>query len=159
MSKKNIGIAALSLAVLAGGAGLAAAQAQGGAPWTRGEGRGQRLADYLGLSDEQKATWKSLHEQHRTEMEPLMQEGKDLRDRLRTAMNAPAPDPNAVGQATLAMKQHREKIRAAQQAFESRLVGTLSDDQKTKYEAFKAANHHGRGRDGFRGHAPAPTEG
>ena len=159
MSKKNIGIAALSLAVLAGGVGWASAEAQSGAPSTRGQGRGQRLADYLGLSDDQKATWKSLHEQHRTEMQPLMQEGKDLRDRLRTAMNASTPDPNAVGQATLAMKEHREKIKAAQQAFETRLVGTLNDDQKTRYEAFKAANHGGRRHGGFRGHAPAPTEG
>jgi Spy/CpxP family protein refolding chaperone len=157
--KKSLGIGALSIAVLAAGVGWAAAQAPGNAPVSHGQGRGQRLADYLGLSDEQRATWKSLQEQHKTEMAPLMQEGRDLRDRLNTATNAANPDPNAVGQATLAMKQHREKIKASQEAFETRLTATLTDDQRTKFDAFKAANHGGRGR-GFRGHgAPQPTEG
>lgn len=158
--KKSLGVGILSMAMLAAGVGWAAADSQGGsAPQGRGQGRGQRLADYLGLSDEQRATWKSLHEQRRTEMEPLRQEGRDLRDRLQGALNAANPDPSAVGQAALAMKQHRERVKASEESFQTRLVSTLTDDQKAKFDAFKAANHVGHGR-GFRGHgAPKPTEG
>jgi hypothetical protein len=109
------------------------------------------MAEYLGLSGDQKATWATLREEHRAEMTPLRQEGRDLRSRLRGAMDAASPDPAAVGNAALAMKQHRDKIKAAEDAFHTRLAGTLSDDQKTKFEAFKAAHRGGRGQ-GFRAH-------
>jgi Spy/CpxP family protein refolding chaperone len=118
------------------------------------EGRGGRLAEYLGLSDEQKAAWQGLREEHKTEMAPLREEGKALHQRLRAAMDAATPDPTVVGSATLAMKQHRDTVRAAEKAFFGKLEGTLNDEQKAKLEAFKAARHHG-GRRGFRGHGPA----
>jgi Spy/CpxP family protein refolding chaperone len=156
--KRSLGVGILSIAVLAAGVGSAAAESQGATPQGRGQGRAQRLADYVGLSDEQRATWKSLHEQHKTEMAPLRQEGRDLRERLRSAMNVPNPDPTAVGQATLAMKQHREKVKASEEAFEARLTSTLNDDQKAKFDAFKAANHGGHGR-GSHGQGPGTTEG
>ena len=114
------------------------------------------MAEHLGLSEEQRATWKSLYEQHRTEMEPLRQEGRDLHERLARALDATSPDPTAVGLATIAMKQHRDKIKAADEAFQTRLTGTLSEEQKTKFEALKAANRGGHGQ-GFSGHrGPKP---
>ncbi len=157
--KRSLGVGILSIAVLAAAIVGAAAESQGTAPQGRGQGRDQRLADFLALSDEQRATWKSMHDQHRTEMQPLVQEGRDLRHRLRDATNAANPDPTAVGQATLAVKQHREKVKASEDAFQTRLMGTLTDDQKAKFDAFKAANRGGHGR-GSHGHgAPQPTEG
>jgi len=86
-------------------------------------------------------------------MEPLMQEGRELHQRLRAAMDAENPDPAAVGAATLALKQHREKVKAAHEAFGERLKGVLSDEQKAKFEAFKTAHRAGPGRrGGFKGH-------
>jgi Spy/CpxP family protein refolding chaperone len=111
------------------------------------------MAEYLGLTAEQQATWKSLHEQQKTEMEPLMQEGRELHQRLRTATDAENPDAAAVGAATLALKQHREKVKAAHEAFEQRLKGVLNDDEKAKLDAFKASHRGGPGRrGGFKGH-------
>jgi Spy/CpxP family protein refolding chaperone len=146
----------LAAAIGAAGAGLAWADAQGANPRGRGgAARGERMAEYLGLNEEQRATWKSLHEQHDTEMQPLRQEGRDLYQKLRAATEAPNPDPAAVGAATLALKEHRDKVRAAQKAFEGQLTGMLTPEQKTKFEAFRAAHRDGRGwHGGYKGRRP-----
>ena len=153
MKKNTLGIMALGATVAV--AGLAWAQDEPAGPGRRGygEARFQRMAEYLGLTEEQQATWKSLHEQEKTEMQPLMQEGRELHQRLRAAVDAENADPAVVGAATLALKQHREKMKAAHEAFEQRLKGVLNDDQKTKFDAFKASHRgsHGR-RGGFKGH-------
>jgi len=147
----------LAAAIATAGAGLAWADARGAGPRGRGgAARGERLATYLGLNEEQQASWKSLHEQHDTEMQPLREEGRHLHQKLRATMDAPAPDPAAVGAATLALKQHREKMRAAQKAFEGQLTSVLTPEQKTKFEAFRAAHRHGHGgRGGWKGQSPA----
>ncbi|HEX9202874.1 MAG TPA: periplasmic heavy metal sensor [Vicinamibacteria bacterium] len=151
--KKILGMTTLAATVLAAGLAWAAVEPQRPDRPGRGEARFQRMAEYLGLTEEQQATWKSLHEQQKTEMEPLMQEGRELHQRLRTAMDAQNPDPAAVGAATLALKQHREKVKAAHEAFGERLKGVLSDEQKAKFEAFKTAHRAGPGRrGGFKGH-------
>jgi Spy/CpxP family protein refolding chaperone len=152
--KKTLGFVALAAALAAGGTALVAAAPDEGGRGHRGRGERHfgRLAEYLGLSEDQKATWKSLQEQHRTEMEPLWQEGRTLHEQLRKATDAAKPDAAAVGKATLALKQHREKVRASREAFEGQLASTLTDEQKTKFEAFKAARGEGRrGGHGRRG--------
>jgi Spy/CpxP family protein refolding chaperone len=149
--KKTLGIT-MAAAVLAAGVGWASAQPQVGG---QGKGRGQRMADTLGLSEEQKATWASLHEQHKTEMAPLREEGRGLRNSLRSAIGAANPDPTAVGNAALAMKEYRNKMRAAEEAFHTHLASTLNDEQKAKFDALKAAHHGGRWFRGYRGHKPA----
>jgi Spy/CpxP family protein refolding chaperone len=109
------------------------------------------MSEYLGLTEDQKATWATLREEHKAEMAPLREEGRGLHTSLSSTMDAANPDPAAVGAATLAMKQHRDKVKAAEDSFQARLAGTLSADQRTKFEAFKAAHQGGRGH-GFRGH-------
>jgi Spy/CpxP family protein refolding chaperone len=151
--KKILGMTTLAATVLAAGLAWAAVEPQRPGRPGRGAARFQRMAEYLGLTEEQQATWKSLHEQQKTEMEPLMQQGRELHQRLRAAMDAQTPDPAAVGAATLALKQHREKVKAAHEAFEQRLKGVLNDDQKTRLDAFKASHRGGPGgRGGFKGH-------
>ena len=155
---KTLGITTLAVAVLAGGSALVTAQAtQGpGGPGRHGRGDGMgRIVEYLGLTAEQQATWKSLHEQHRTDMQPLREEGRELFQRLKAATDAENPDPATVGSATLALKQHREKVKAAQQAFEAQLTSILTPEQKTKFEAFKASHPRGGMRGGHRGR-PGP---
>jgi Spy/CpxP family protein refolding chaperone len=145
----------LAAAIATAGAGLAWADARGANPRGRGAARAERMAEYLGLNEEQRATWKSLHEQHATEMQPLRQEGRELYQKLRATTEAPNPDPAAVGAATLALKQHREKMRAAEKAFEGQLTALLTPEQKTKFDAFRAAHREGYGRHGgFKGRRP-----
>jgi Spy/CpxP family protein refolding chaperone len=158
--KKILSVTALSM-------GLAASPVLAQAPPATGQGgaRFQRLADYLGLTEEQQASWKSLWDQHQTEMRPLWQEGRGLRQGLKAAMGVENPDPAAVGVATLALKQHRDKVRAAQEAFAGRLTSLLTPEQRTKFEAFEALRGSGPGFGrGFGRHrhssqAAAPVQG
>ena len=160
MKKRILGVTALVVGVLGAGV-LMAAGPQDPARQGRGQdGRFQRMAEYLGLTEEQQATWKSLQEQHRAEMEPLRQGGRELHERLKAATEAENPDSTAVGAATLALKQHREKARADQKALTEKLTGTLTPEQKTKFDAFKASHPGGHGKHGGkgrRGPRPGPS--
>lgn len=152
MMKKILSVTALAAGVLVTGVVLVTAGPQGLARQGGGEdGRLQRMTEYLGLTEEQQAAWKSLQEQQKAEMEPLRQEGRELHERLRTATEAENPDPTAVGAATLAFKQHREKARAAHEAFTEKLTGTLTPEQKTRFEAFQASHRGGYGKHGVKG--------
>lgn len=147
---KRLGIGAALAFTLAGLAGLALAAPAPpeGAAGSRGpSGRpalGARLAEYLGLSEPQKASFREMHEQHRTEMEPLRAEGRELRRKLREATEAPSPDATAVGEATLALRAHHEKVKAQRTAFEQKLTAQLTPEQKQKWDALRAAREFGR---------------
>jgi Spy/CpxP family protein refolding chaperone len=147
--KKSLSMTTLAAVALAGVAVLATAEPQGQPRQGRGgEGRLQRMTEYLGLTEDQQAAWKSLHEQQKTEMEPLRQEGRELHQRLKSAIEAENPDPTAVGAATLALKQHREKAKAAHLAFTEKLARILTPEQKAKFEAFQAKHQGGPGQPG-----------
>jgi Spy/CpxP family protein refolding chaperone len=151
-------------------AGAVAAQPAGerGREGRKGQ-RGQAAAAYLGLSPEQEAQWAALREQNRDAMRLVHQEGQELRKRLQEALEADAPDVE-VGVAAKAVYAHRQEAQKAREAFEDQLVSILNEDQKVKYEAFKAARkadgkgRRGRGRRGEaggegRGWAGPPIEG
>jgi Spy/CpxP family protein refolding chaperone len=140
--RKILGVV-VAATVLSAGTVAVFASGPAGADVERRGAREGRLAEYLGLTEEQQATWKSLREQHRAEMEPLRQEGQDLRAHLQTALKADNPDPATVGSAFLALKAHRAKAEAARAAFRTRLAGVLNDEQKAKFDAL-AARHGGR---------------
>jgi Spy/CpxP family protein refolding chaperone len=132
-------------------------------PAGTGLGRGgerhlQRIAEYVGLSADQQTAWKALFERHQAETVGFRQEGRELHQRLQAAVTAETPDPTAVGSATLALKEHRDKMKAAREAFDAQLTSTLTPEQKVKFEAFKAAHQrHGAGRRGQDGTPPSGT--
>jgi Spy/CpxP family protein refolding chaperone len=154
MTKRGfLGAAAAILSVAAIG-GIAYAQpapATGDRrPAWRGERRGARLAEYLGLTDQQKTEWRTLHEQQREQMKPMMEEGRALRQKLHESLNAASPDPKTVGEATLALEAHHKKVQAEREAFRQKLEATLDPAQKEKLKAFEAARGWGMGRMGRR---------
>jgi len=156
--RRSVGLAVAILSVAAGAAMASAGEAAGDEPRAaRRAGRGgAALAEYLGLTDQQKASWRALHEQRREEMKPIFEEGRALRKRLREAVAAPSPDPTAVGEATLALEAHRQKVRAEHEAFRAKREGLLDPGQKEKLKAFEAARRTlGGGGDGRRGPRPA----
>jgi Spy/CpxP family protein refolding chaperone len=166
MSKRGFfGAAALlSVGTLAAVTSAAAQTGDERRPARRAGRADAALAESLGLSDQQKADWRALHEKQREEMKPVMEEGRALRKRLREAVEAASPDATAVGEATLALEAHRKKVRAEREAFRQKLEGVLDPAQKEKLKAFEAGRR--MGRDGRRGDrlqrrspAAAPTEG
>src|SRR6266508_2827677 len=109
--KKILGMTTLAATVLAAGLAWAAVEPQRPGRPGRGEARFQRMAEYLGLTEEQQATWKSLHEQQKTDMEPRM----EVRGVLLEGQGRP-PDPRRVGVLRVqgcpkALVQHREKVK------------------------------------------------
>ena len=158
MKRRSVGMAAAILsAALCAAAMAPAGETAGDEPRAvRRAGRGDAaLAEYLGLTGQQQASWRALREQRREEMAPLVEEGKTLRARLREAIRTASPDPTAVGEATLALEAHRRKVRARHEAFQGKLESLLSPEQKEKLEAFEAARRTlGEGRDGRRGLRP-----
>jgi Spy/CpxP family protein refolding chaperone len=117
--------------------------------------RGERLATYLGLTDQQRTQWDGIVAKHRESMKSLREEGRTLRQKAREAVDNNAPDAQ-VGAAVKAAHAQREKIRAANEAFESQLKSVLTPEQLKKYEAFKAARsvHRGGWRRGPGGFGP-----
>ena len=158
MTKRRwVGVAVATLSAAACAATIASAgEPAGDEPRAvRRAGRGgAALAEYLGLTEQQKTAWRALHEERREAMKPVVEEGRTLRERLREAVQAPSPDPTAVGEATLALEAHRQKTRAQHETFQARLEGLLDAAQKERLKAFQAARRTlGVGRDGR--HGPA----
>jgi Spy/CpxP family protein refolding chaperone len=154
MSKRGLFGAAAALVSVGTLAAVTSAAAQTGderRPAWRAGRADAALAESLGLSDQQKAEWRALHEKQREEMKPVMEEGRALRKRLREAVEAASPDATAVGEATLALEAHRKKVRAEREAFRQKLEGVLDPAQKEKLKAFEAGRRTGMGRAGRRG--------
>lgn len=146
------GKAVVAVAVAAGilsGVALAQADGQHG---RRGSGP-SGMVEFLGLTPEQREQWKTMREEHRKETEPLRAEGREVRDRLRATLDADKADAAAVGQAALAVKEHRDRMKASSEAFRARLRAQLTPEQAQKFDAFEAARGFGRGGRG-RGRGP-----
>jgi Spy/CpxP family protein refolding chaperone len=143
------GVALLGLALLASAEERRPGAGREGDRQGRQESRSARLAEYLGLDAQQTAAVQQLQQQHREQMKPAWEEGRELRRKLREATEAEKPDAQAVGEATLALKAHHERMKADRAVFEQKLAALLTPEQKQKLDALKAARgfeRHGRGR-------------
>ena len=69
------------------------------------------MADYLGLTDSQKAAAESIHEEFRATVEPIHEQIRALHD----------------------------QIKSARDASDARFLALLTSEQKAKFEAFGAA--------------------
>jgi Spy/CpxP family protein refolding chaperone len=149
---KGVALWTVATLGLVGATGLAAAEGRR----ARGEARASRgdsIADYLGLTEEQRASWRALRDEQREQMKPLRSEGRELQRRLRETIEVQPADAAAVGQATLAVKTHRQRVQAQREAFEQQLRSLLSPEQQQKLGAMKAARRaleQGRERRGKR---------
>lgn len=155
MTKRRwLGVAAALSAAACVAAMARAGETAGDEPrGMRRAGRGgAALAEYLGLTEQQKAAWGALQSERREAMGPVAEEGRALRKKLREAVQAPSPDPTAVGEAALALEAHRQKARAQHEAFQAKLEALLDPAQREKLKAFEAAREWGR--EGRRGPRP-----
>jgi Spy/CpxP family protein refolding chaperone len=92
----------------------------------------QRLQQRLNLTDAQLNGLNALQENRRKETELLQQEVQQKRQALRQQLQQPNPNPNDVGNATLALKQTRERKRDINQRFLSGFKSLLTPDQVQK---------------------------
>lgn len=128
----GLAVASLLVATVAG--------AQPAAPAAR-PGRGPRFdgpARYLGLTEQQKATFEKIHEQQQPEMKALRDEMRDNDQKLRDALEAASPDPATVGELAIEAHQLREKMRTLRDETEKQLRAILTPEQQVKFDAMRA---------------------
>jgi hypothetical protein len=108
-----------------------------------GEGPGnehhQQLAEYLQLSAAQQAAFENAHADFHTATAPLFERWAQLGHDTEAALKNKSADACAIGNMMIASQAISDQIKAQKTALEQKLEAMLTPDQKTKYEAFKAA--------------------
>lgn len=151
-------IAAVSLGLLlAGSAALAGQGSRQGREGAPGGGLRAALAT-LDLTDEQKTGLRELFAAERSRLEPLRQEGRALREALRSSAEAPDADPSAVGAAFLRVQAHRKTMRLEREASKEKLEAILTPEQRAKLDGWRAAHRQMR-REGPGRRGPRPPVG
>jgi Spy/CpxP family protein refolding chaperone len=126
-----------------------AAQAQRGAPRDADAilHNPRALARYLRLTPDQVAAAQRLQADLRADLEPLRANEKQLREALRTQVEAANPNACSVGQAFLAVRANEEAIRDAVEEYDRQFSALLTPEQLARYEALKEAARLLRGED------------
>ena len=103
------------------------------------------LAEYLDLTDAQKAAWEAIREETHQTIEPLHEQGQALAAQLETTDDAPG-----IGNLVLQLRALSSQIDAAREAGAARFAAPRGAEQKMKFEAFQAASQfvHRRGPGG-----------
>lgn len=152
----------MAAAVLSG-AGLAVALPQPpGPPGARLGGPLFDLTEVLRLSEAQKTAWKEIQDEHRTQMQPLFEEGRKLHEEMRAALDEPSPEPAKVGALAITLQRHRKQVESARKSFEEKQAELLDSDQRKRLDALRAMRPRvgpGSAPGGRRGpHGPPPFE-
>lgn len=122
---------------------LAAATAMA-QPRAQHPGRQKALAEYLQLTPDQVSTWQQVGKETAAAVQPLAANARDLRSRLRDALQAASPDQAAVGALTVQLDAVRKQIHAAREEGKAKRLAVLTPEQKAKLEAFRAARGFAR---------------
>ena len=103
------------------------------------------MAAALGLTDQQKAVWDTAFSTMRATAQPLHAQAKAIKVEIDALFAQGNPDPALLGQKMIAMHAVREQLQQARAAMESTTTSVLTDEQKLKLDALKAARPpHGR---------------
>jgi len=113
-----------------------------------------RAADYLQLTAEQRAQWTAAHADFMTSTQSLLDQRRTTHQALDALFAAKSTDACAIGNAALAVHAVDDQLKAAHEAFKTKLESYLTADQKPKFEAFAAAVHppEGHGAEGSHPH-------
>ena len=156
----GVGFLGTSLAVQRGGGHGPRGDAFGesGGPDFGGRGGGMNipskrmLGRILDLTDVQIEEAGLLREAARAAVEPLVEEGHDLREQLRAALDVDNPDPLLVGELVIASRDVREEIQAIHESNRDSFMAILTDEQIAKLEEMKdRRGSRGGSRRGSRG--------
>jgi Spy/CpxP family protein refolding chaperone len=156
--RAKVAVAGAALSVLAW-VGMAHAQGEGTPPHDRpfGPGFGHgRLAEELGLSDEQKSQLEALRRRQQETLKPLAETARQAHESFRSALEADGTDAATVGQAALAMHAAEKKLRAAHGAAFEEMKAILTPEQRDKLEKMHEGRKGTRGPWGPGGPGPRP---
>jgi len=104
----------------------------------------------LGLSDQQKQQIRAIRAQFHPAVVSLRAQFRVDRVALRAAMQAQAPDPTAVGNAALKVRQDREAVRAQLKSLRDATLDVLTAEQRAQLKGYMEAwrDLHRRGARG-----------
>jgi Spy/CpxP family protein refolding chaperone len=115
----------------------------------------RRLADYLQLTDAQRASARELFEAQRAKVRPLFEQQRALREQLDATLDDAAASDAAIGQIVKQLRANREAIEAAHEEAKASFAALLDDAQKAKLAQLESVmdglgfgKRHGRGRRG-----------
>jgi Spy/CpxP family protein refolding chaperone len=108
----------------------------------------ERIQKALNLTADQMSSLQALIDSRRSNWEALAQEMRQNMGVLRDLQQQPNPNPTDLGNAMLALRSTREKIKIAQDEFYTMFSNLLTTDQKTTLDGIK--NRLGK-MGGFRG--------
>ena len=133
-------LGALALATASASAvGLPESQGQpgrrhGGHLW----GGPQRMGQALDLTEEQRASFKQLAEEHHKAVQPLRQQERELRQQIRQQLEGGNADATTIGQLTIQAHSIGKQLRESHAALMERFEGLLTPEQKAKLEEMKS---------------------
>jgi len=97
------------------------------------------LAAYLQLTAAQQTAWENAHADFRAATEPLFERWSQLGRDAETALKNKSADACTIGNMMIASQAVGDQIRVQKETLQQKLESVLTPDQKTKYEAFQAA--------------------
>jgi Spy/CpxP family protein refolding chaperone len=105
----------------------------------------RRLAHYLDLTDEQRASARQLFEQQRDKVRPLFEQQRGLREQLETTLDDPAASDAALGQLVKQLHANRQAMKTARQELRAQLTTLLDTTQKAKLDQLETVMQGLRG--------------
>lgn len=145
---KKIIIAILGVALVATGAVFIFAQkgAGDGRPFGKGFGRGfgpggpglLRMAEKLGLSEEQKTQIKGIFEDSKTRVQPLMEAAKTNHDAIKNLGTDGTFNEAEVNRLAAAQAETTKQLIVEKERTKAAIFAVLTPEQRTKAAEFKA---------------------
>ncbi len=111
------------------------------------------VAKRLGLSDEQTAQWKAIHEREKETAKPLMESAREASQTFHKALESDGADAATVGQAAIAMRDARQKVEAHHKAVFEEVKAILNPEQLAQLEEMEKRGPR-RGQGGPDGQGP-----
>jgi hypothetical protein len=111
-------------------------------PFERHEQR--EVGAFLQLSTAQQAAWDAARADYRTATRALFEKRTEMGRQAEAALKEKSVDACAIGGLMIAIHAVSDQIKTENDAMRQRQLLTLTSDQKTRYDAFVAAQSHTR---------------
>ena len=109
------------------------------------EHRFERLAEYLELTEAQRAEAEALHDRWLGDAREVHETTQASFAKIHEMAAAENPDATAIGELVIQMHRDHQAMRQAHEAWRAELVELLTPEQVEKLEAWEAARPEGMG--------------
>lgn len=134
---------AMTGGVLAAGQGFHRSGGHGHAGSGPGfEEHARHMAEALGLSEEQRAAGRALHQEIAAAAEPLMEEKRRYHEEILGLLAADRPDATAIGERVIAAHAAKQRLRQLHESGMERFKALLTDEQKERLSELRQRHPH-----------------